>query len=778
MRNHCVAILIAAATSTAAFAAEATFPPELSPGKTVATDTSEEFLKPAKTLRPGVKIAKTAPTIDFAYFPGQTYPGKPWSAWGDSLAAGGKYYASIGDHLAPAGNGLVYEYDPAKKTFRKLLDLKELLSLPEGHYAPGKIHSRLDLGKDGWLYCATHRGSTTVTTDKYHYLGDWVVRCDPRSGRAEVVVHAPVAKHCIPTSVLDGQRMIFYGGTAPGVGGEEADIMFFAYDVANKKLLHAEPNGPARYMILAQSTGRVYYTQGKDGSAALMRYDPASGTGPVKIDGQIGIRAATRETPQGMVYTVSQGGKGEDSTLYAFSVKTEKIEPLGPAPVGTQTYIAAMSADPTGRYLYFAPGAHGGSESDGSPLVQFDVQTRERKVIAFLHPFYQEKYGLIPKGTYSLAVDPSGERVYITWNVSRGGKNWDSVAVTTVHIPAVERTDPAEQSRRQARSPLKTAELLAKVYGRDLTTVEYIPAMALVGRLQLGDLTKDDSHRREVEQIVGPYVRSEKSTKATAGNGLSGHLVFSELAKRSEGAKRAKYIELAKAAADLAFDEGGKPKPSMPFHEEMSDALFMGGPILAQVGGLTGEKRYFDACEGHLKFMNKLVRRDDGLYRHSPLCEAAWGRGNGFPALGVALCLAEFPADHPYRPELLTAFQSHLAALAKHQDQDGAWHQVIDEPESYREYSCTAMIAFAMSRGVRAKWLDEAQFRPTIERAWKAIAARTGDDGSLAGVCTGTGKQTSLQAYFDRPAIFGRDARGGAMGLLIATELARDSGGR
>ena len=75
---------------------------------TAATDTSEEFLKPTKTLRSGVKIAKTAPTIDFAYFPGQAYRGNPWSAWGDSLAANGKYYASIADHLSPAGNGLVY----------------------------------------------------------------------------------------------------------------------------------------------------------------------------------------------------------------------------------------------------------------------------------------------------------------------------------------------------------------------------------------------------------------------------------------------------------------------------------------------------------------------------------------------------------------------------------------------------------------------------------------------------------------------------------------------
>ena len=60
-----------------------TFPPKLPDGKEVVTDTSEEFLKPGSTLKSGVAIAKAAPTIDFLYFPGQDYPGKPWSNWGD-----------------------------------------------------------------------------------------------------------------------------------------------------------------------------------------------------------------------------------------------------------------------------------------------------------------------------------------------------------------------------------------------------------------------------------------------------------------------------------------------------------------------------------------------------------------------------------------------------------------------------------------------------------------------------------------------------------------------
>jgi hypothetical protein len=190
-------------------------------------------------------------------------------------------------------------------------------------------------------------------------------------------------------------------------------------------------------MIFAKSTGRLYYTQSTNG--VLMRYDPAKGGVPVRIDGTIGIRAATQETPQGIVYSVSQAEKGGQSILYAFDTRTEKIQDLGPVAVGSQTYVTSIDADPSGRYLYYVAGAHGGSEKDGSPVVQFDVQMHRKKVIAFLHPFYFDKYGCTLKGTFSSAVDPGGDKLYITWNNSRGTKVWDSVVLTVVHIPESER---------------------------------------------------------------------------------------------------------------------------------------------------------------------------------------------------------------------------------------------------------------------------------------------------------------------------------------------------
>ncbi len=416
-----------------------TFPPALPGGKVVVTATTDEFLKPSATIRAEVGVAKVAPTIDFLFFPGQTYPGKPWSNWGDSLAVNGKYYASIGDHLAPGGNAFVFEYDPASKTLRQLVDLRKTLALPEGHYTPGKIHSRLDLGDDGWIYFSTHRGSTRVTTDEYHYRGDWILRCDPVSGRTEIVAQGPVPKHCIPCSVLDPKRLIYYGGTAPGTGKDGEGVHFFAYNVPHKKVLYSGPNGPARAMIFSSSTGRVYFTPEKTGEGQLMRFDPAKGGAPEPISASIGLRAATQETPDGKIYTVSSGQGKDDATLYAFNTRTETVESLGSAAVGTQGYITSIDADATGRYLYYIPGAHGGSERDGSPVVQFDTKSRQKKVIAFLHSYSLEQFGCTLRGTFSSAIDPQGDKLYINWNNSRGSKAWDSCLLTVIHIPAAER---------------------------------------------------------------------------------------------------------------------------------------------------------------------------------------------------------------------------------------------------------------------------------------------------------------------------------------------------
>jgi hypothetical protein len=409
------------------------YPPVLPGGAAIVVDRSEEFLKPIAELKEGVLIAKEPPTIVFGYYPGQEYAGNPWSNWGEGCFAAGKYYSAIGDHLAPQGTALVYEFDPNTYTHRIIADVKKTLIdagevNDQQRYAPGKVHSRIRMGDDGWLYYATHRGSTKATSDANGYKGDWILRTDPKTAKTEVVATGPVAKHALPTSGLDPKRMIFYGGTAPGSDAVMTEIQFLAFDLKARKPLLVAADGPKRSAIFSASNGKVYW----DGR----RYDPATNKiepCPAAPD----VRSSTDETAAGIVY----GTTMRSAEIWAFNVKTETLEVLGDGAVNAQTYITSMVIDPSGRYLYYVPGAHGKASADGTPVVQFDIKTRKPKVIAFLSPFYKQKYGYTPDGTYGIALDEKGESLFVTWNGFRTGqpKFWESCAITMIRIPASER---------------------------------------------------------------------------------------------------------------------------------------------------------------------------------------------------------------------------------------------------------------------------------------------------------------------------------------------------
>ena len=211
------------------------------------------------TLREYVAIAKTPPKVDFLYFPCQTYEPKPgvWSVWGDGSFIGNTYFTAIGDHSHPGGNAFVYAYDSKSRKLKLLTDLRSVLKQPDGRYTPGKIHSELGLGTDGWLYFSTHRGSTKIA---FHptaqFKGDWILRHHRETSLTEIVAHAPLPMQCLPFGTLDPERLIFYAGTADGIN--EKEPQFLAYDLRQRKVLFSDPRGPARALIRAKSAKSTF----------------------------------------------------------------------------------------------------------------------------------------------------------------------------------------------------------------------------------------------------------------------------------------------------------------------------------------------------------------------------------------------------------------------------------------------------------------------------------------------------------------------------------------
>lgn len=314
---------------------------------------------------------------------------------------------------------------------------------------------------------------------------------------------------------------------------------------------------------------------------------------------------------------------------------------------------------------------------------------------------------------------------------------------------------------RAGRDPVAIAALLAKRYPEQ-PGISYIPAVAWTNSLKLAALTGDESLAQKVRAQTSPWITR---AQPLFGNrilltSVAGTMVFAELGGDA--------LPLALEGAKLAAAR--KPDGIAEYGQGWTDDMFMASAILARVARQPEQGRTVDAAASLLVDYAARLQRPDGVFIHATDGPHAWGRGNGFAALGLIETLTVLPQNHPQRPQLLDVYRRQMTALAAHQSPDGMWRQVIDEPGSYREETATAMLLTAMARGIRLGWIDRS-FAPVVERAWQGLAAHVAEDGTLIDVCTGTGAGPTKRYYLDRAAITGADDRGGAMALLAAMEM-------
>ncbi len=317
---------------------------------------------------------------------------------------------------------------------------------------------------------------------------------------------------------------------------------------------------------------------------------------------------------------------------------------------------------------------------------------------------------------------------------------------------------------------------LLVVYGRSMKNISYIPSLAIMAQYQHRQLGNENSlTQAELKKLLEPHLRRPLPKN---GSAVAGHLaLFAAMnATPLDGAFQRDCKKRILDVANLFFTEQSQYRghAMMPFHSEMSDAVFMGGPILAIADSITREfedPKYPTATISHLKACALMNQLDNGLYQHSPLDPTAWGRGNGFAALGASICLSLLSPEIEGYEEVQKSFVRQIDALVKYQDATGSWHQVVDHPESYPEFTSTCMIASAILLGIKTGVLQRDDYRQVIVQAKQATIRRIAPKGFINDVCTGTGKQKNLRGYLDREALQGRNDRAGAMALLFLTLL-------
>jgi unsaturated rhamnogalacturonyl hydrolase len=194
--------------------------------------------------------------------------------------------------------------------------------------------------------------------------------------------------------------------------------------------------------------------------------------------------------------------------------------------------------------------------------------------------------------------------------------------------------------------------------------------------------------------------------------------------------------------------------------EMWADTLMMSALPLARMGQVLGRPHYIDEAKRQFLLHTKyLCDTSTGLWFHGwtflerhNFARARWARGNCWITIAIPEIVEMLdlkPGDH-FRDFLLGTLESQVRALAKHQDESGLWHTLLDDPGSYLEASASAGFAYGILKGVRKRYLPE-EYKKVGIAAIKGVLSKIDDQGELQQVSFGTDMGDNLQFYRDIP---------------------------
>lgn len=203
----------------------------------------------------------------------------------------------------------------------------------------------------------------------------------------------------------------------------------------------------------------------------------------------------------------------------------------------------------------------------------------------------------------------------------------------------------------------------------------------------------------------------------------------------------------------------------LPGAEEVwVDSIYMVVPLLTLTGDVAPADMQYRMHREHLWDEAK------GLYRHrvntvtgERVREAFWASGNGWAAAGMARALhiggEGLPAEMRGRWQQQT--RELLDAVAHFENEDGRFHDVLDDADTFTDGTAGLMCAYAALTGVADGWLSGAY----------AVAARRWMKAALAGVDgAGVLRGVAGAPHFDRE---GASAEAQAFALMAIAADAR-----
>ena len=380
------------------------------------------------------------------------------------------------------------------------------------------------------------------------------------------------------------------------------------------------------------------------------------------------------------------------------------------------------------------------------------------------------------------------------------------------HIEAIGSIKAYLDQLMEESTPEAPAWNMEKILSGAKNKWNYIDGCMIKAILEMHTITGDKKYLDFADDFIGHYVTEE-------GNILTYDPQEFNIDHINEGKVLFDlYDRLGKEKYRKAIDRVYEQIQTQPRTEEGNfwhkkiypnqvwlDGLYMAQPFyMAYETNYNEFKGYKDIFAQFQKVEEKMKDPTTGLYYHGYdsskemfWCDKAtglspnfWGRAMGWFVMAIidVIEVMDEQMFYEYRA-LKTMFKDVVDALVRVQSPSGMWYQLLDLPEeegNYLETSASAIIAYAILKGVRLEVLPE-RYRQYGLNGFGDICDRylVEKEGrlSLGGICLVAGlggkemRDGSVAYYVSEP-IVEDEAKGVAPFLLCATEVIRFAGGK
>ena len=192
---------------------------------------------------------------------------------------------------------------------------------------------------------------------------------------------------------------------------------------------------------------------------------------------------------------------------------------------------------------------------------------------------------------------------------------------------------------------------------------------------------------------------------------------------------------------DYALTKAPRNKDGVIYHfvggnQVWSDTNYMLPPFLAVAG------KYEEAFKQFNGACDLLLNKDKHLLMHQWDCEKnssprkdLWSVGNGWTIAGGTRIIKSLPNSmHQEKLQLIQRVTQFIDAAIQYQREDGLFHDVIDNPNSFIETNFSQMLAYSIFRGVKAGWLDK-KYLENAHKMRNAAHSKVDSLGFVQGVC-------------------------------------------